>query len=112
MVLTHSEKRGAIHLLNGSSNEILDKIVACNSSSNKMINGDQFHEETMQHMVSEALAEGRVKMLGGASLEDVLGSSPIKITFDSNLANDSGDKTVLSSSIKKLGTRTLFGQEL
>ena len=63
-----------IHLPNGSSNEILDKIVACKSSPNKMINGDQFHEETMQQMLSEALAAGRVKMLGGASLQDVLGS--------------------------------------
>lgn len=61
-------------LLNGSSNEILDKIVACKSSSNNMINGDQFHEEIMQQMVSEALADGSVKLLGGASLEDVLGS--------------------------------------
>lgn len=63
-----------IHLPNGSSNEILDKILANKSSSNKMINGDQFHEEIMQQMVSEALSAGRVKMLGGASLENVLDS--------------------------------------
>jgi hypothetical protein len=63
-----------IYLQSGSTNEILDKIVSQKSSSNKMVNGDQFHEETMQQMLSEAFAAGRVKMLGGASLEDVLGS--------------------------------------
>lgn len=63
-----------IHLRDGFSNEILDKIVACKSSPNKMINGDQFHQETMQQMYSEALSAGRVKLLGGASLEDALNS--------------------------------------
>jgi len=70
--LTFSVK--GIHLRDGFSNEILDKIVACKSSSNKMINGDQFHQETMEQIYSEALSAGRVKMLGGTSLENVLNS--------------------------------------
>jgi hypothetical protein len=63
-----------IYLQSGSSNEILDKIVAYKSSSDEMINADQLHEEIMEQLCSEALAAGNVKLLGETSLQDYLDS--------------------------------------
>jgi hypothetical protein len=40
----------------------LDKIVAYQPSSNKVVNADQLHEEEMEQHFLEALAAGRVRL--------------------------------------------------